>query len=203
MTVQKLNLPAKENAVQLKINEIIDNLGGGGTVDQVYDGTSANAQSGVAIAGANFLREITSSDVTTALGYTPYNSTNPNGYVTQKVQTLQPCTVIPYASNVSITLAKNTSMYYIVPTGNCSIDYFYDTSIFTGESSASITYTFELCIAMSTAYTIAFPSSIKWQDNETPDMSEAGVYFFAFRKFRDNPYWVGNLQGHWDYLWGS
>lgn len=30
MTVSKLQLPAKENAVQLKINEIIDNLGGGG-----------------------------------------------------------------------------------------------------------------------------------------------------------------------------
>lgn len=30
MTVQKLTYPAKENAVQEKVNEIIDNLGGGG-----------------------------------------------------------------------------------------------------------------------------------------------------------------------------
>lgn len=30
MTVNKLTLPSKENAVQEKINEIIDNLGGGG-----------------------------------------------------------------------------------------------------------------------------------------------------------------------------
>ena len=51
-------------------------------VDQTYDGTSTNAQSGAAIAGAGFLTGITSSDVTTALGYTPYNSTNPNGYIT-------------------------------------------------------------------------------------------------------------------------
>ena len=43
------------------------------TVDQVYDGTSANAQSGVAIAGAGFLTGITSTDVTNALGYTPVN----------------------------------------------------------------------------------------------------------------------------------
>ena len=58
--------------------------GGGGTitVDQVYDSTSANAQSGVAIAGAGFLTSISSSDVTSALGYTPYNSSNPNGYIT-------------------------------------------------------------------------------------------------------------------------
>lgn len=51
MTVNKLTYPAKENAVQEKINEIIDNLGASITVDQTYDGTSANPQSGVAIAG--------------------------------------------------------------------------------------------------------------------------------------------------------
>ena len=32
--------------------------------------------------GAGYITGITSSDVTTALGYTPYNSTNPNGYIT-------------------------------------------------------------------------------------------------------------------------
>lgn len=51
-------------------------------VDQTFDPTSQNAQSGVAINGAGFLTGITSSDVTTALGYTPYNSTNPSGYIT-------------------------------------------------------------------------------------------------------------------------
>lgn len=51
-------------------------------VDQVYDGTSANAQSGVAIAGAGFLTGINSTDVTNALGYTPYSNANPDGYIT-------------------------------------------------------------------------------------------------------------------------
>lgn len=32
--------------------------------------------------GAGFITGISSSDVTTALGYTPYNSTNPSGYIT-------------------------------------------------------------------------------------------------------------------------
>lgn len=41
------------------------------TVDQTYDGTSSNAQSGIAISGAGFLTGITSTDVTNALGYTP------------------------------------------------------------------------------------------------------------------------------------
>lgn len=43
------------------------------TIDQTYDATSSNAQSGVAIAGAGFLTGITSTDVTNALGYTPVN----------------------------------------------------------------------------------------------------------------------------------
>lgn len=51
-------------------------------VDQTYDGTSANPQSGVAIANAGFLTGITSGDVTTALGYTPYSNSNPDGYIT-------------------------------------------------------------------------------------------------------------------------
>jgi putative ribosome biogenesis GTPase RsgA len=32
--------------------------------------------------GAGYITGITKSMVTTALGYTPYNSTNPNGYIT-------------------------------------------------------------------------------------------------------------------------
>lgn len=51
MTVNKLTLPSKSNAVQEKINEIIDNFPSGTTVDQTFDGTSANPQSGVAIEG--------------------------------------------------------------------------------------------------------------------------------------------------------
>lgn len=39
--------------------------GGGGTVDQTYDGTSANAQSGVAIAGAGFLTSSSISNMQT------------------------------------------------------------------------------------------------------------------------------------------
>lgn len=59
------------------------------TVDQSYSGTSANAQSGVAIAGAGFLTSITGSMVTTALGYTPYNSSNPSGYQANVIETIK------------------------------------------------------------------------------------------------------------------
>ena len=53
------------------------------TVDQTYDGTSANAQSGVAIAGAGFLTSISSADVTSALGYTPLQSSDISDMVTK------------------------------------------------------------------------------------------------------------------------
>ena len=62
MTVSKLTNPPSQNGVINKINEIIDNFPAGTTVDQTYDPTSANAQSGVAIAGAGF---ITSADLPT------------------------------------------------------------------------------------------------------------------------------------------
>lgn len=53
MTVSKLTNPPSQKGVIDKINEVIDNLGGGGTtVDQTYDPTSANAQSGTAVAQA-------------------------------------------------------------------------------------------------------------------------------------------------------
>lgn len=46
--------------------------------------TAISASNGALTAtkGSTFLTGITSSQVTTALGYTPYNSTNPNGYTT-------------------------------------------------------------------------------------------------------------------------
>lgn len=108
MTINKLSLPAKGNAVQLKINEIIDNLGGGGTDVQI-NGTSITS-SGVADIKTNgtynassnkiatmsdlptvptkvsdltndsgYITGINSSDVTTALGYTPTSPANVDG----------------------------------------------------------------------------------------------------------------------------
>lgn len=51
-------------------------------IDQTYNASSTNAQSGTAIAGAGFITSISSGDVTTALGYTPYDSSNPDGFIT-------------------------------------------------------------------------------------------------------------------------
>lgn len=62
----------------------------GTTVNTFTANSSTNATANIIVPtdtldltnGAGYITGITSSDVTTALGYTPYNSTNPNGYIT-------------------------------------------------------------------------------------------------------------------------
>lgn len=59
------------------------------------------------IENAGYLTEITSSDVTTALGYTPYNSTNPSGY-TSNVGTVTSVNNTQPDVNGNVTLAIPT-----------------------------------------------------------------------------------------------
>ena len=73
---------------------------------------------------AGYISGITSSDVTTALGYTPYNNTNPNGYQANVLETvkvngtaLTPSSktvditvpAIPTIGNANLTIQKNGS----------------------------------------------------------------------------------------------
>ena len=51
-----------------------------------------------------YITGITSSDVTTALGYTPYNSTNPNGYITSSALT-------PYALSADLASVATSGSY--------------------------------------------------------------------------------------------
>lgn len=53
---------------------------------------------------AGFITGITSGDVTTALGYTPYNATNPNGYITSSA-------LSPYALSSSLATVATTGSY--------------------------------------------------------------------------------------------
>lgn len=51
-----------------------------------------------------YITGITSSDVTTALGFTPYNATNPNGYITSSALT-------PYALISSLSTVATSGLY--------------------------------------------------------------------------------------------
>lgn len=55
---------------------------------------------------AGYITGITGSDVTTALGYTPYNSTNPNGYQANVIETIKVnnTALTPTSKTVNITI---------------------------------------------------------------------------------------------------
>ena len=57
---------------------------------------------------AGYIKGITSSDVTNALGYTPYNSANPNGYTSNVGTVTSVNNVSPVNGNVSLTIPQGT-----------------------------------------------------------------------------------------------
>ena len=61
------------------------------------------------INNAGYITGITSSDVTTALGYTPYNSSNPNGYTSNVGTVTSVNNVLPVNGNVSLTIPSEVT----------------------------------------------------------------------------------------------
>lgn len=82
---------------QKAIKDYVDNSTGGnvmwgnitGTLSNQTDLVSALNNKYDASNPSGFITGITSSDVTTALGYTPYNSSNPNGYQANVIETVK------------------------------------------------------------------------------------------------------------------
>ena len=90
--------------------------------------------------GAGYITGITSSDVTTALGYTPYDSSNPDGYTTNVGTVTKVNNTSPDANgNVSITIPSMNSSNNYVPYrssasafGNSTLLYNSNAMAFTG-----------------------------------------------------------------------
>ena len=59
--------------------------------------------------GAGFITGITSSDVTTALGYTPYSSANPNGYTSNVGTVTSVNNVSPVNGNVTLSIPSEVT----------------------------------------------------------------------------------------------
>lgn len=167
---------------QKAIKDYVDNHSS--TTDQTYTPTSTNAQSGVAIAGAGFLTSISSTNVTTALGYTPYNSSNPSGYITSS--SLAPYQLIAPTVNVLAT------------SGTVALT---DNSINSITPSAVVTFTLPTVsdnakfhqilvqVKLSTVYTLTLGTSYFFNAT-APDMSTAGVYNLIYEYDKANQYWV-------------
>lgn len=96
-------------------------------------------------------------------------------------------------SSGTIALASDKSIYKITPAGATTFTF----DITNLSLTSSLSYTFELCVNMSTVYALTFPNSVTWQDATAPDMSSTGLYFLVFRTIDGGTTWLGNLQGKW------
>jgi hypothetical protein len=75
-----------------------------------------NAQGAVVMDTNTYLTGITSGQVTTALGYTPYNSSNPSGYISQSTadgRYLMGTTSPSSVNNFTISIGNNGSYSYV------------------------------------------------------------------------------------------
>jgi hypothetical protein len=73
-------------------------------VAQIFNKPSIPRDTSDLTNGAGFITGITSSDVTTALGYTPYSSSNPSGYITSSALT-------PYVLSSSLASVATSGSY--------------------------------------------------------------------------------------------
>lgn len=96
-------------------------------------------------------------------------------------------------SNDTIVLQQDKVLYYYIIPSSTTFTF----STVNLSLSLSKAYTFELLLYQATAYSLTFPSSVKWQDNTTPTMTASGYYFFAFRTIDGGTTWKGSLQGVW------
>lgn len=121
-----------------------------------------------------------------AMEFSITNALNNNWDKVDKVSTSQ---LIETINSGTISL-NNKSIYKITP--SAATAFTFNTAGLGLTSSSS--YTFELCINMSTVYALTFPT-ISWQDEEEPDFSSEGIYLLAFRTIDGGSTWLGNLQG--------
>ena len=185
------------NVQQVKVNKV---------TQAQYDSMTKNDNEFYVIVDKEYLDGITSADVTTALGYTPYNSTNPAGYITG-ISSSDVTTVLGYTPANSVDI--HTKQYITAIPSSGDIVFNGNSSIYFMAPSAAITltfptvalnytsYTFEIAIDMTGGvYAITWPNNLSWQNGEVPDLSEPGIYFLAFRSIYTGN-WLGNLQGKW------
>ena len=112
---EKLKNPFKINELVTAVNSLVDEK-----QDLISD--LSTIRSGAAL-GATALQSITSSNVITALGYTPYDSSNPNAYQTSTQVTNSISNAITNKQDtlVSGTNIKTINNESILGSGNITI----------------------------------------------------------------------------------
>lgn len=134
--------------------------------------------------GSGAFSALLSSDITTALGFIPYNSTNPNNYVTSSAlsdyQLIdQPVNVL--ATSGTITLTDN-SVNSITPS---------DAVTFTLPTITDNTVFHQILVQvnLTTVYSLTLGTSYFF-NSTAPNMSNVGVYNLIYEYDKANQYWV-------------
>lgn len=107
---------------------------------------------------SGYITGITGSDVTTALGYTPYNSTNPNGYQANVIETVKVnnTTLTPSEKAVNITVPTKASDINAL-SDNTKYGANVDLSLNTTDYKMTITLKDQDGNTLGTAKTVDFP----------------------------------------------
>lgn len=93
-----------------------------------------------------------------------------------------------------VILERDTSIYrYNV---NKNSTFIFDTSSL--DLKDTETYTFEIKLHLSGAYSLSFPVNINWMEDIAPTMVNKGVYYLVFRTDDKGNSWYGNSQGRWN-----
>lgn len=133
--------------------------------------------------GAGFITGIGSSDVINALGYTPYDASNPSGYIDSSALApyeLKNKTINTPATSGTITLTDN-SINSITPSGNIT---------FTLPTIADNTVFHEIMVQinLSTVYTIDVGTTYYF-NKTAPDLSTAGTYNLYYEYDKATQQW--------------
>jgi hypothetical protein len=127
---------------------------------------------------------ITSADVTTALGYIPYNSSNPNGYIDSSALAsyeLIAKDMTALAASGTIALSDN-NVYKISATG---------TVTFTLPTITDATKFHQILVQLYMASVQTINLSTTYYFNGTaPDMTEAGYYTIIYEYDNIHSVWV-------------
>lgn len=161
-----------------------------GTYTKVTVDAKGRVTTGASLASADlptYTGTLTSSQVTTALGYTPYNSSNPNGYITSAaLSTYAPLASPAFTGTASFTAVKSAVTAVAASAVDCATgNYFTKTA--TGALSWTVSnvpatgvFSFLLELTNGGTGTQTWFTGIKWPGGTAPTLTAAGVDLLGF-----------------------
>lgn len=167
-----------------------------GTYTKVTVDTKGRVTSATTLASADlptYTGTLTSSQITTGLGFTPYNATNPNGYITSSsLSTYAPLASPTFTGTVTTATAdllgpvRQNITAVAASAIDCSAG-----NYFTKTASGALTWTFTN-VPATRAFTVileltnggsgtqTWPAAVKWPLGTAPTLTASGVDLLGF-----------------------